>query len=104
MGSDHEDGDAGNVNGKPAQTVKVCMPKGGERDPQRMEGHDSSCQMTDVKTLGNKTSWKAKCVNNGETMNGAGEDVDWSRQPHCCMLVKKFSEGHFDDERECATP
>lgn len=57
----------------PAQTSKVCIPQGGEKDPRRMQKKDSNCEITDVKTSGNKVSWKGKCVSNGETMNQVGE-------------------------------
>jgi len=81
----------------PAQTVKVCMPKGGERDPQRIQGQDSSCQMTDVKAVGNKTSWKAKCVNNGETMNGTGEAVYERDSYHGSMHMTGQTDGQAFD-------
>ena len=56
----------------PATTQKTCIPKGGENDPGKTSG-DKDCQMTDVKTVGNKTSWKARCDHNGEVMTGVGE-------------------------------
>jgi len=59
----------------PAMTAKVCIPAGGEKNPQNMQKKDDKCQMTDVKTSGNKVTWKAKCVDHGETMNGTGESV-----------------------------
>lgn len=57
----------------PAQTSKVCMPKGGESDPRYTQGKDSNCTMTDVKHSGNTVKFKGTCVNQGETMNVAGE-------------------------------
>lgn len=59
----------------PAMTVKVCVPAGGERNPQYMQKKDDKCQMSDVKTSGNKVSWKVKCVDRGETMTGSGEST-----------------------------
>jgi len=56
----------------PATTQKTCIPKGKENDPGATSG-DKDCQMTDVKTVGNKTSWKARCDHNGEVMIGSGE-------------------------------
>lgn len=58
----------------PAQTNKVCLPVGAEKDPQRTQ-KDSDCQMTDIKTSGNTVRWKAKCVENGEAMTGEGEST-----------------------------
>ena len=55
----------------PSTTLKVCVPKGGERDPRYTA--DKDCVVTDVKMLGNKSSWKIRCVKNGEVMNGSGE-------------------------------
>lgn len=57
----------------PAMSIKVCIPNGGEKNPQYMQKKDGKCQLSDVKTTGNKVSWKATCVENGETMTGIGE-------------------------------
>lgn len=57
----------------PAQATKVCMPKGGQSDPKNTQGKDSNCKMTDVKHSGNTVKFKGTCVNQGETMNMAGE-------------------------------
>lgn len=58
----------------PAQTVKVCMKKGNEKDPNialpKNEGQD--CKMSDVKVSGNKTSWTTKCTGDNP-MTGSGE-------------------------------
>jgi hypothetical protein len=58
----------------PATTGKVCIAKGSESDPRKTSG-DKDCQMTDVKTVGNKTTWKARCDHNGEVMTGTGEQT-----------------------------
>jgi len=58
----------------PATTTKVCIAKGSEGDPKKTSG-DKDCQMTDVKTVGNKTTWKARCDHNGEVMTGTGEQT-----------------------------
>jgi hypothetical protein len=58
----------------PATTTKVCIPKGSESDPGKSSG-DKDCKMTDMKTVGNKTSWKARCDHNGEVMTGTGEQI-----------------------------
>jgi hypothetical protein len=58
----------------PATTQKVCIAKGGESNPEKTSG-DKSCKMTDVKTVGNKTTWKARCDHDGEVMTGTGEQT-----------------------------
>ena len=58
----------------PANTMKVCIPKGGEKDPGKTSG-DKDCQMTDIKTVGNKTTWKMRCNKDGEVMTGKGEQT-----------------------------
>jgi hypothetical protein len=58
----------------PATTTKMCIPKGSENDPEKTTG-DKSCKMTDVKTVGNKTTWKARCERDGEVMTGTGEQT-----------------------------
>ena len=57
----------------PAQTTKICMPKGGQADPANTQGKDRNCKMTDVKHSGNTVKFKGSCVNQGETMNMEGE-------------------------------
>ncbi len=60
----------------PAITAKVCVPAGSEKNPQYMQQKkDSQCQMTDIKTSGNKVTWKATCNEHGETMTGRGEII-----------------------------
>jgi hypothetical protein len=56
----------------PETTVRVCVEKGAATDP-RQTMHDKDCKMTDVRTSGNKTTWKMRCVRNGEVLNGDGE-------------------------------
>ena len=58
----------------PATTTKVCIPKGSENNPEKTSG-DKSCKMTDIKTVGNKTTWKARCDRDGEVMTGVGEQT-----------------------------
>jgi hypothetical protein len=58
----------------PGTTQKVCIPKGSEKDPKKTSG-DKDCQMTDIKTVGNKTTWKMRCDHNGEVMTGTGEQT-----------------------------
>ncbi len=61
----------------PAFPTKVCLPKGGESDPRKTSG-DKNCKMSDIKTVGNKVSWKARCDHNGEIMTGIGEQTTTS--------------------------
>lgn len=58
----------------PATTQKVCIQKGAESNPEKTSG-DKSCKMTDVKTVGNKTTWKMRCDRDGEVMTGSGEQT-----------------------------
>lgn len=58
----------------PAMTQKVCIAKGSESNPEKTSG-DKDCKMTDVKTVGNKTTWKARCDKDGEVMTGMGEQT-----------------------------
>jgi hypothetical protein len=58
----------------PATTTKVCISKGSENNPEKTSG-DKNCKMTDVKTVGNKTTWKARCDHDGEVMTGTGEQT-----------------------------
>lgn len=56
----------------PATTTKVCLAKGAANDPHQAT-QDKDCQTTDVKVTGNKTSYKVRCVHDGEVMNGTGD-------------------------------
>jgi hypothetical protein len=58
--------------GMPGQTFpsQVCMKKG-EAQPQKMS-QDKNCKVTDVRTVGNKTSWKVVCSGR-DAMSGTGE-------------------------------
>lgn len=81
----------------PAQTSKVCIPQGGEKDPKRMQDKKSDCEITDVKTSGNKTSWKGKCVSGGETMNQVGEATYERDSYHGTMhMTGKSKDGPMD--------
>lgn len=57
----------------PETTMTVCQPKGGAPDPQQMMQDDSNCKVSDVKTSGNKVTWKVRCDGNGQKMSGGGE-------------------------------
>ncbi len=58
----------------PAMTQKVCIPKGGEKDPARASA-DKTCKLSDVKTAGNKTTWNARCERGGDVTTGSGEQT-----------------------------
>jgi hypothetical protein len=57
----------------PGQSHKVCMPKGGQSDPNNTQSKDKNCKMTDVKHSGNTVKFKGTCVDKGETMHMVGE-------------------------------
>lgn len=58
----------------PPTTSKVCISRSDEKDPGKlMRGrHSNDCQLTNIKTSGNKTTWKIKC-NSDEISGGSGE-------------------------------
>jgi len=76
----------------PAFPTKVCLPKGGESDPRKTSG-DKNCKMSDIKTVGNKVSWKARCDHNGEIMTGIGEQTATSNSFAGKMQLSGKSEG-----------
>jgi hypothetical protein len=53
----------------PPQVNKVCVAKGGPKEPPRA---DEGCTVTDVKVAGNKMTWKMECTK-PEKMSGDGE-------------------------------
>lgn len=80
-----------------ATTVKVCMPPGGEKDPQRTQDKNSNCEMTDVKTSGNKVSYKGKCVEKEGTMYMEGESTHERDSYRGSTRMTGKSEGHDVD-------
>lgn len=60
--------------GMPGQTSNVCLKKGNEKDPNNAipKNNDQDCKMSDVKIVGNKTTWKMKC-DGRKPMEGEGE-------------------------------
>lgn len=56
----------------PATTTKVCIAKGAKNDPRNTTG-DKDCKMSDIKSVGKKTSFKVRCDHDGEVMTGTGE-------------------------------
>ncbi len=81
----------------PATTVKVCIPPGEEKDPRRMRDKKSNCEFTDVKTSGNKVSYKGKCVEKDGTMNMEGENTYERDSYHGIMHMTGKSQGHDMD-------
>jgi hypothetical protein len=58
----------------PPTTSKVCISRNDEKDPGKLmrSKNSSDCKLTDIKTSGNKTTWKIKC-NSDEISGGSGE-------------------------------
>jgi Protein of unknown function (DUF3617) len=77
----------------PAQTSKVCLPKGGESDPNYTQGKDSNCKMTDVKHSGNTVKFKGTCVNKGETMHVVGDTTHDGKSFKSNMKMSGKSQG-----------
>jgi hypothetical protein len=55
----------------PGMATRVCVPKGGEKDPRN--NTDKECEVSDVKTAGNKVSWAMRCNKGADSMTGTGE-------------------------------
>ena len=79
----------------PANTSKVCVAKGNERDPKYAS--DKECVVTDVKNSGNKTSWKVRCDRKGEVMNGTGEMTGTADNSQGTIRLTGTSEGQKID-------
>jgi len=77
----------------PPTTTKVCIQKGGENNPEKTSG-DKSCKMSDVKTVGNKTTWKMRCDRDGEVMTGSGEQSTSPNGYQGKMQMSGKSGGH----------
>lgn len=56
----------------PDSTITVCLQKGAAKDPKQLIKQDG-CEITNLKTSGNKTTWKMECDNDEGKMSGSGE-------------------------------
>ena len=78
----------------PGTTTKVCVAKGAEKDP-RQSAPNKDCEMSDVKTTGNKSSWKVRCNHDGGITEGTGE-LTYSKDSYQGkMLMKSTSHGEL---------
>ena len=60
----------------PMPMIKLCLPKGAQaQSAQRELLKNDGCQISEVKTSGNKTTWKVNCEMDGEFMTGVGEST-----------------------------
>lgn len=80
----------------PETTVRVCVANDAASDP-RQTMQDKDCKMTDIKTSGNKTTWKMRCVRDGEVMNGDGEFVGNADSYKGVTRLKGTSDGQAID-------
>jgi hypothetical protein len=76
----------------PATTSKVCIAKGGEADPKKSSA-DKNCQMSDIKTVGKKTTYKVRCDRDGEVMTGIGEHTASAGSYESKMQLSGKSQG-----------
>jgi hypothetical protein len=56
-------------------TISVCMQKGAEKDPKQLMKQAGDCEVSELKTVGSKTTWKMRCDKDGNIMTGKGEVV-----------------------------
>jgi hypothetical protein len=56
----------------PDSTMTVCQQKGAAKDPKQLIQQEG-CEITDLKTSGNKTTWKMACDSDEGKMSGTGE-------------------------------
>lgn len=73
-------------------TVTVCLAKGAAKDPKQLVKQEG-CEMTDLKTSGNKTTWKMRCDRDGEVMTGSGEVTQQSDSYQGVTRLSGKSEG-----------
>ncbi len=80
----------------PPTTMRICVPKGKANDPQQSMGNnqqDSKCKVTDVKTAGNKTTWKMHCEPPNE-VNSTGEMTFSADRYHQVVKTVSNMSGH----------
>lgn len=77
----------------PAQTIKVCVLKGQDMDPRKMN-QGKECQFSDYKASGKKISYKFRCVEKGDTMTGDAEYTLGTNKSEGVMHMSGKSSGH----------
>lgn len=61
----------------PPSTATICLRKDAPPNPSQLMQQED-CVVSDLKTSGNKTTWKMRCNNEGVEMNGTGEMITQS--------------------------
>ncbi|MDD2925720.1 DUF3617 domain-containing protein [Rhodoferax sp.] len=79
----------------PATTIKTCVPKGAERDPSYTT--QKECKVSDVKHIGNKTSWKMRCERKDGVMEGSGDVTASADQSEGTIRLSSTSGGRKMD-------
>ena len=76
----------------PSATLKVCLPKGSALGPRNVTPN-RGCKITDVKTLGSKTTWQVHCGHDGTTLSGNGEIIAGPHSYHGVTHLSGTSNG-----------
>ena len=74
----------------PAPMIKLCLPKGADAQSAQRALKNDDCRISDVKTSGNKTTWKVSCEQDGKIDTGFGESVGDANKSEGVM--------HFSDK------
>jgi hypothetical protein len=77
----------------PAQTVKVCVPKGQDMDP-RKANQGKECQFSDYKASGKKVTYKFRCEEKGEVITGDAEYTLGTNKSEGVMHMNSKGNGH----------
>jgi len=76
----------------PAQTHKVCAPKGSQ-EPAGVVDEERKCKATEMKTVGSKTSWKVQCEG-PPPMSGEGEITRSSATAYAGFMKMSSPQGN----------
>ena len=77
----------------PAMPSKICKKKGDSAPPAA----DKNCRTYDIKTSGNRTTWKAECTGDN-AMTGAGEMTRGKDSYKAKLAMKSKDEGDMTME------
>lgn len=64
---------SGEAGGLPEVVVTVCLAPGEAKNPQQFLRQDDDCKLTDLRTVGKKSTWKMQCGSGDDQMTGTGE-------------------------------
>ncbi len=78
----------------PASVTTVCQPKDAAKNPEQFMKQGGNCEISDMKSSGNKASWKMRCNTDDEELSGSGEVTYKTDSFQGVIRLSGKSQGH----------